>query len=327
MAVVLGAVALLCLAAAQPPPSFEDFPREDPGHLDGYCPSRGSNARDWRSGDLQGCTMLDLYSQGLNATTMMELSVILALEGKKVTWLELARQMLTDGDEGDSPDTAGIVATAEMLDANQQVSTVRLGENHLRPAHAAVLAPAVNGQSGLAKLLLDKNEVQAEGAAYLAEALGSPTAHVTELDLASNAVGNAGAAALGAALLTAPSITVLSLENNGIGADGVAPSFGEALKVNGQLERLVLRLNSIGNAGCVSIAEGLAANPASGLLSMDLFGNDLGDSAASALASALQAPGVQLQELGLGKNEIGDDGAVALVRFSYCLLMHFRTDF
>jgi hypothetical protein len=60
---------------------FKSWPREDPGHLEGYCPTRGGRARDWMAGDLEGCTMLDLYSQGLNATTMTELSIILALHG------------------------------------------------------------------------------------------------------------------------------------------------------------------------------------------------------------------------------------------------------
>jgi hypothetical protein len=60
---------------------FKSWPREDPGHLEGYCPTRGSQARDWQGGDLEGCTMLDLYSHGLNATTMTELSVTLALHG------------------------------------------------------------------------------------------------------------------------------------------------------------------------------------------------------------------------------------------------------
>ena len=60
---------------------FKSWPREDPGHLDGYCPTRGSRARDWQGGDLEGCTMLDLYSQGLNATTITELSIVLALHG------------------------------------------------------------------------------------------------------------------------------------------------------------------------------------------------------------------------------------------------------
>ena len=321
----MGAALLLAVALlAAPRPAagqqssahieLKTIPREEPGGLPGYCPSRGGGARDWRqAGNIEGCTMLDLYSQGLNATTMTELSVVLALEGAQVTWLELARQMLvvTDG-ERDSQDTEGIRATAELLDANRQVNTIRLGENRLGPAHAAALAPALNGKSGLAKLLLDKNQLGAEGAAFLAEALASPTAHATELDLASNALGDEGAAAIGAALLTAPSLVILSLEDNGIGADGVAPSFGDALKVNSQLERLVLRLNSIGNSGAAAIAEGLAGNPASALLSIDLFGNDLGDSAAEAFASALRVPGVQIQELGLAKNEIGDDGAVAL---------------
>ena len=228
--------------------------------------------------------------------------------------------MLTDPDhhredpEYNAEATEGIAAVADLLDANRQVNTVRLGENHLGPAHVAVLAPALRGKSGLAKLLLDKNEIGAEGAAYLADAFGSPGSHVTELDLASNGLGDEGAAAIGAALSTSPSLTILSLEGNDIRVDGVSPSFGDSLRVNTQLERLVLRLNKVGSAGVVAIADGCAENPASGLLSIDLFGNGLGDTAAEALAAALRAPGVQLQELGLAKNTIGNEGATALAQ-------------
>lgn len=80
------ACAWVCDAGQQPQSradmEFKSWPREDPGHLDGYCPTRGSRARAWQDGDLDGCTMLDLYSQGLNATTMTELSIILALHGR-----------------------------------------------------------------------------------------------------------------------------------------------------------------------------------------------------------------------------------------------------
>ena len=326
------------------------FPREEPGSLPGYCPTRGAAARDWQAGEIEGCTMLDLYSQGINATVMTELSIILALHGARqsvpappccklpdrpspdrytcflrftgtqVTWLELARQMLTDPEhrwedpEYNAEATEGIEAVADMLDANRQINTVRLGENHLGPAHASVIAPALRGKSGLTVLLLDKNEIGAIGAKSLADALGASESHVTELDLASNSLGDEGAAAVGAALATSPSVAIISLEGNSIGPDGVSPSFHSALKINTQLERLVLRSNQVGSAGAVAMAGGLAENPASGLLSMDMFANGLEDDAAEALAAALRAPGVQLQELGLAKNKLGDEGATALAK-------------
>ena len=44
-----------------------------------------------------------------------------------MTWLELARQMLDDPEDPEY--TEGVVATLEMLDANRQIHTARLGEN------------------------------------------------------------------------------------------------------------------------------------------------------------------------------------------------------
>jgi Ran GTPase-activating protein (RanGAP) involved in mRNA processing and transport len=231
------------------------------------------------------------------------------LAGTEVTWLELARQMLDDPEDPEY--TEGVVATLEMLDANRQIHTARLGENRLGPAHAAVLAPALNGGSGLSRLLVDGNQFGAEGASALAAAIGSASAHIIELDLALNDLGDDGCIAIGKALVTSPSVTILSLEGNAIGAAG-GEALKEAMAVNTQLERLVMRLNKLASAGVSAIAEGLSANAESGLLSVDFFGNSVGDSAVVALGAALQQPGVQLQELGLAKNNIGNDGAVAL---------------
>ena len=72
-------------------PRFEAFPREEPVTMPGYCPTRGEKARDWQAGELEGCTMLDLYRQGLTVELMLELSVALAMHGESVTRLELAR--------------------------------------------------------------------------------------------------------------------------------------------------------------------------------------------------------------------------------------------
>ena len=228
-----------------------------------------------------------------------------------MTWLELARQMLDDPD--DPSYTEGVLATVEMLDANRQIHTVRLAENRLGPAHAAVLAPSLNGGSGLSKLLVDGNQFGADGAALLAAAVGSATSHITELDLASNNVGTEGAISIAKGLVTSPTLTILSLEGNDIGSD-CADAVKQALAANKRLERLVMRSNKLGTVGATAIAQGLSENPDSGMLSLDLFSNAVGDGAVVALASALQSPGVQLQELGLAKNNIGDDGAAALAQ-------------
>jgi Ran GTPase-activating protein (RanGAP) involved in mRNA processing and transport len=228
-----------------------------------------------------------------------------------VTWLELARQMLDDPEDPNY--TEGIVAIVEMLDANRQIHTVRLAENRLQESHATALAPSMNGGSGLSKLLLDGNQFGPDGAAILADAVGSETSHITELDLASNGIGTEGAIAVAKALVTSPSVTILSLEGNDIGAD-CGEAMREALAANKQLERLVMRSNPLGSFAVAAIAEGLSQNAESGMLSIDLFSNAVGDSAVVALASALQTPGVQLQELGLGKNNIGDEGASALAK-------------
>ena len=290
------ALALLALqvrAQRQPQsPRLEAFPREEPVTMPGYCPTRGEKARDWQAGELEGCTMLDLYRQGLTAELMSELSVALAMHGESVTRLELARQMLVDPEaEGGAEDTAGAQATYEMLDANRQITVVRLGENRFGPAQAAVLSPAAGAGSGLTALLLDKNTIGPEGAASLAVALVEPESSLTELDLNSNGLGDGGAEALGGAVGNDPQLSILNLDSNAITPTG-ASALGQALRSNSHLTRLSLRQNPLSDEGASAVAQALAAaGAAGGLLSLDLFMSGAADGAAERFAELLEAGG------------------------------------
>ena len=82
-----------------------------------------------------------------------------------------------------------------------------------------------------------------------------------ELNLAYKTIGDAGAAALGAALLAVPAIrfTELSLYNNDLTAAGVA-SLAPALRRpwgDGGLKELWVRGNPLGDAGVAALAKAL----------------------------------------------------------------------
>ena len=55
--------------------------------MPGYGPTRGGEARDWQAGELEGCTMPDLYRQGLPPDLMPEPSAALPLLRR--AWLAL----------------------------------------------------------------------------------------------------------------------------------------------------------------------------------------------------------------------------------------------
>ncbi len=81
---------------------------------------------------------------------------------------------------------------------------------------------------------------------------------LTTLDLESNQIGDAGAAALSEALKSNATLTKLFLQNQ-VGEAGAA-ALSEALKINATLTELNLGDNQIGDAGAAALSEALKSN-------------------------------------------------------------------
>ena len=71
------------------------------------------------------------------------------------------------------------------------------------------------------------------------------------------------------------------------------------------------RRNAIGHAGCVALAEALAANPHSSLRALSLWSNYVDDKGAVALGAMLRR-NTTLTDLNLASNGVGEVGGAAL---------------
>ncbi|WP_375331722.1 hypothetical protein [Candidatus Tisiphia endosymbiont of Temnostethus pusillus] len=108
---------------------------------------------------------------------------------------------------------------------------------------------------------------------------------ITNLNLSSNQIGDAGAKSLAECLKDNKSITTLKLNNNQIG-DAGAKSLAECLKDNKSITTLKLNNNQIGDAGAKSLAECLKDNKS--ITNLYLSSNQIGDVIAKEIATELQ---------------------------------------
>ena len=215
---------------------------------------------------------------------------------------------------------AGAAAVANALRESAAESAKRAKESR-GIAPASLLDDARYEPRALRALRLGFNGVTEIGARALADALiavresardalGEEAARdacvVRELDLACNAVGAAGARALGAALDSG--VEEIDLGNNALGDEG-AKCVAKALKENASTRKVLLAGNDIGAEGAWWIADAMCVN--ADVRWLDLGSNRVGDGGAEDIAEELKTnAGVQF--LDLRRNDIGARGAEAL---------------
>lgn len=173
-------------------------------------------------------------------------------------------------------------------------------------------APSVNLE-GCVTVDYTNQAIGDAGALALAQSLasGSGSETVATLILYKCGIGPVGAAALAEAVRAHPRVTAVNLNSNAIEDAGVA-SVAAVLAHSASLLHLELDTCGVTDAGATRLAMGLVEIGDGGaLLTLDLGGNVIGDSGATALAGALRANHV-LRKLELGGNHIGDAGAKAL---------------
>ena len=132
------------------------------------------------------------------------------------------------------------------------------------------------------------------------------------LYLAGNAVGAAGAAALGKALASNNSLTVLDLGGNALAHDGAA-ALASNLQANSTLTTLYLGGNGIGAPGARAIGQLIAVKPGPPLRTLYLDGNGLRPSHLVDIASGL-ATNATLRALHLNENNFGRTGSAKILR-------------
>ena len=174
--------------------------------------------------------------------------------------------------------------TGDTLDLSQ-----KLGGDRPTVLRVIVLLMAV-----LTSLNLMSNNIGAEGAKALADALASGRSVLNSLSLAENDIGPTGATAIAEALkLGMAVLKKLVLSSNSIKDEG-AIAISESLKTNKTLEELNLFNNGIGPAGGKAIGEALQLGIAV-LKKLDLRFNDLGEAEQTVRDAAKRCSGLELE--------------------------------
>lgn len=184
--------------------------------------------------------------------------------------------------------------------------------------HCLSVTKALEHNTQVRSLMLGTDAIGDAGAAAVA-GLASANPHLEVLFLGCNNIGPAGALALDNTLAgSAQNITGLWLKRNPLGPEGAA-NIAHMLRSNQQLRVLDLVNTDLRASGVQAIVDALCSDNHS-LQSLYLSGNGLEAASATDLARLLrQAP--HIKALYLSVNRLGDEGALVLAE----ALRHNRT--
>jgi len=207
---------------------------------------------------------------------------------------------------------AGVLRLASVLVGNGSLEHLDLSGTGITKVGIGGLAMAIGaGCTKLKSLSMERNRIDAEGAANFATTALQASSSLHVLSLAYNAIGNEGAGAIARAVGARNVVESLNLGKNKIHAEG-AQAIATNLQACTSLYDLSLFGNRVGADGARAIGA-LIARPNSKLQFVSLFTCNLGDSGAIALAEMLENVSLPvLVDLDLRFNRIAEDGALAL---------------
>jgi len=195
--------------------------------------------------------------------------------------------------QGGNPDVDNLQGVCHTL------QTLKLAGNSIGLRGARSLAAALTqGEPLLCELDLSRNRLGPEGAGLLTEALISANASLRKLGLAVNRLADAGMRVLSEAVAKIPKTSAragvaLNLRGNHIGDAGAA-ALAAALAQGAPLEFVDLSYNSITAPGVSALSQGIRDQCNSGdsgasvLLSLTIEGNPAGAGGQESIASALK---------------------------------------
>jgi Ran GTPase-activating protein (RanGAP) involved in mRNA processing and transport len=232
----------------------------------------------------------------------------------------LSLQECSLGDDG-----AEQVVASPLISNPDGISTLSLRHNHITAAGArAIFTHLRTAADRLSELVLDYNPISDAGVQPLPALLkDSNNGQLESLSLRYCGITSAGCRSISSALTKAQvkgadrGVRHLSLAGNAIG-DAGAKAIAAALKLNVSLEELDLTGCSIGAEGCSAIAEALLSNTHLKHLVLDY--NNIGSEGAAALAVLLSdSSPSHLERLDLSNTHIGTAGACALASGFSCI--------
>lgn len=234
------------------------------------------------------------------------------LEKTSLTHLDLTNNQI--GDEGARALARALMGISQGFDLNAvrsediQALIDPTGVDETVPGDSSFhsISPEEAGVSirintTLTNLNLSSNQIGDAGARALARALRDNTT-LTNLNLSSNLFTIEAIEAL-AVIINIKPLRILDLSHNKINAQGINP-LACAIRENKTLFELDLGCNPIGHECIEFLAEALTINRT--LKNLSLYCNDLGPEGALKLADSL--PRTSLTHLDLGSNKLGDEG-------------------
>ena len=264
-------------------------------------------------------TLVDLQMDGEAAASVGDLGALAAALAQNTTVCRVSLGGCHLDDHGAAELAQGLLEndTVEALELERNsignagaVSLARL----LAPWGAAFPSPAAGGRGAgppLRRLGLGHNDIQEAGVLHLARALMQNDT-LRDLDLRGNRFGAGGARFIATLLVQTAALASLVISENPIGDEG-GIVIARALASNHFLRHVDLSACGIGDRSVLELAQGLRwAGAASALSEFSARGNGISGYGARELARALHAC-PNLRALDLSENELGGDGAGALI--------------
>ena len=166
-----------------------------------------------------------------------------------LTHVDLSNNGITD---------VGAECVAEALNTHRGMITLLLSFNGISAEGMKKLAKSFSHYHALKKVDLDNNRIENDGAEALAEAVRHMSS-VTVLNVAFNGIESRGLRKIALVTASSGSLTSLSLSGNKISSD-VAEDIHSLVSNSRILEVLSLDHHSLGEAGQIQIASGIASN-------------------------------------------------------------------
>ena len=202
---------------------------------------------------------------------------------------------------------SGVEALCDAVPAT--LTTLDIGNNGGGDRTAAAAAKAMRRCPALQRLGVASCDVTAEGACRLAPAIRDH-AHVREVQLDANRIGDRGAAAIAAAVrATSAPFERLRVRDNVNMTAAAAKAFASAMAGSGTLRELDASKAAFGAEGAKALCAGLAATASLEIL--ELSGCRLRAEGAKWLGDAV-AKCATLRRLGVSRNSLGDKGVFEL---------------
>lgn len=200
----------------------------------------------------------------------------------------------------------GVSLLAAVLQINRSITELILRGNSIGDRGAAALGPSLV-DCNLELLSLGNNMIGDNGAATIARGIAANNT-ITRVELYGNRIGDAGAAALAAAVND--TMVDLRLGHNEIRNEGACALGAAILHPSSRLQVVDLSNNSIGDSGATGLADALSV--ATALTELGLECNVVGDRAISVFATSV-ASNNTIKTLRLGRNQFGQAARQELI--------------